>query len=79
MQWLSDELKKIYELTATRVGPRHEKDLNRTIRWTKEGLEFEGDAKHSEIPVREWGMGECKTMETPMSKEVADQLGDGIA
>ena len=80
LKWLHDELKKTYELTATRVGPNHEKEvkyLNRTIRWTKEGLEFEGDAKHSEILVREWGMGECKIMDTPMSKEVADKLGEG--
>ena len=80
LKWLFEELKKSFELTATRVGPNHEhevKYLNRTIRWGTEGLEWEGDVKHSEILVREWGMQDCKTMDIPMTKDVADKLGDG--
>ena len=51
--------------------------MNRTFRWGARGLEIEGDSKHSEILIGEWGMSNCKTMDTPMSKDVADKLNSG--
>ena len=51
--------------------------MNRTLRWCKKGLEIEGDTKHSEILIQEWGMRNCKTMDTPMSKDVAERLSSG--
>ena len=80
LKWFYDQLKSEFDITSTRLGPHYEKEakfLNRTLRWGKRGLEIEGDSKHSEILIGEWGMSNCKTMDTPMSKDVADKLSSG--
>ncbi len=32
---------------------------------------------HTEILIREWGMRDCRTMDTPMNKEAAEELNGG--
>ena len=80
LTWFHQKLRAEFDITATRLGPQNDKEvkfLNRTLRWCKKGLEIEGDTKHSEILIQEWGMRTCKTMDTPMSKDVAERLSLG--
>ena len=46
------------ELQETRV-------LNRIIRWTQKGWEYEADQRHAELIVREMGMENAKSVKTP--------------
>ena len=82
LEWFEQKLKEEYDVSATRVGPDHHKEvkyLNRTLRWTDDGIEVEGDRKHADMLIKEWGMKDCKTLETPIGKEVAEKLGEGVA
>ena len=50
-QWLKEELEKVYEIKTSMVGRRYglEKEvrvLNRIMRWTHEGWEYEADQRH---------------------------------
>ena len=50
LKWLESMLKAKFDITATHVGDDAEKELrylNRTLRWTEEGLEIESDGKHA--------------------------------
>ena len=55
LDWFKAELEKRYELTeAHRLGPGPEDDrearvLNRIVRWTDDGIEYEADPRHQEI------------------------------
>ena len=46
------------ELQETRV-------LNRIIRWTSRGWEYEADQRHAELIVKEMGMEDAKSVKTP--------------
>ena len=46
------------EIQETRV-------LNRTIRWTPRGWEYEADQRHAELIVRGMGMENAKSVKTP--------------
>ncbi len=52
------------------IGPgnRQQKEakiLNRVIRFTNEGLEYEADPRHAEIIVNELGLRNCKPVNSP--------------
>jgi len=69
LEWLEEELKKKFEIKTTIVGHDKKDDkemkvLNRVIRATDEGWEYEGDQRHGEIIVRETGMGSAKGVTT---------------
>ena len=61
LDWLLTELRKRYELTeSARLGPGATDDkearvLNRAIRWTDDGLEYEADPRHAEITMKQMG------------------------
>ena len=69
------ELERKYELTeAHRLGPAEEDDkearvLNRIVRWTKDGLEYEADPRHVEILVKDLKLEDAKSVVTPGTKE----------
>ena len=54
LDWMKAEMQKRYELTETgRLGPgaavgKDVKILNQLVRWTEQGLEYEGDPRQSE-------------------------------
>jgi len=69
LEWLREELEKKFDIKTTLVG--HDKDqekemkvLNRIIRATAGGWEYEGDQRHGEIIVRETGMRSAKGVTT---------------
>jgi len=70
--WFENELLKLFEITSTTLGKDHEKTgkyLNRVISWTEEGISIEGDTKHVQILLSEWGMSDCKGMSTPVARD----------
>ena len=52
------------------LGPREDqvsevRILNRIMRWTREGIEYEPDQRHAERIVEELGLDKCKAVSTP--------------
>ena len=77
LEWLYDTLRQKYDLKKSVLESSSDdimvRYLNRTIRWTTEGLELEGDEKHEEMLKKEWGMEHCKEVETPITKGFQEQ------
>ena len=44
--------------------------LNRVLRWTANGLEYEPDPRHAEIIIKELGNNDAKSIGTPGVKEL---------
>ena len=69
-----------YELkAAARIGPAEGDDkearvLNRIVRWTSSGLEYEADPRQSEKLVQELGLEGCRSVATPAVKVSAEQV-----
>ena len=67
LKWLEQELRKIYELKVVTLGPdeqdvREAAYLGRTIRWTDQGIEIEGDPKHLKELLRCVSMQGCRAV-----------------
>jgi len=76
-QWFEDQIKDVYEITCTTLGQKFSNEvkyLNRTIRLTSAGLEVESDPKHVKVLMSEWGMQDCKGVETPLAREEEDVM-----
>ena len=62
LDWFESELKKKYELTVgPRLGPgdgdaKEATVLNRVVRWTGEGLEYEANPRQAKKLIHEYGM-----------------------
>ncbi len=72
LTWLRNLLGQSFDIKAKIIGREGEQEgtyLNRLIRWTQGGFEVEGDPKHVEVLMREWGMQECKGVDTPIWKD----------
>ena len=74
LSWMRKEFEKQWEVTANILGPEANqldeiRVLNRVIRWTKDGLEYEPDQRHAEIAIRELGLEASKAVSTPGTKE----------
>ena len=71
LDWFESELAKHYELTTQpRIGPGSDDAkegiiLNRVVRWTSEGLEYEADPRQAEKLIQECGLRDSNTMATP--------------
>lgn len=49
--------------------------MGRTVRWTKEGLESEGDDKLRKVLIEEWGMESSSGATTPGVREEKEKVG----
>jgi len=71
LDWLEKAIAESYEITlGPRLGPgpddaKEARALNRIIRWTSEGIEYEADPRQVEKLVQECGLVGCKAMATP--------------
>jgi len=79
LEWLKGELEKDFELKSEILGPdygevREVTFLGRRIKWTSEGLSYEGDPKHAEILIKEWNMEDAKAVCSPGT---AEEKGSG--
>ena len=68
------KLEDKYEIKTTVVGRRpglkkEVRILNRVVRWTEGGWEYEADQRHGEIIVKETCMEGAKPVTTPMAEE----------
>ena len=79
IDWFVSKLRERYELKeSARIGG-HAKDskearvLNRIVRWTDSGLEYEADPRQAEKLVQELGLENCKSVSTPAVKATAEQ------
>ena len=80
LDWFLGCLQERYELTeSARLGPGDEDDkeariLNRVVRWTSEGLEYEADPRQVEQLVQDLHLEGAKPLGTPGCKATAEQL-----
>ncbi len=70
-----------YEIKSEHLGPedgpkQEIRVLNRVLRWTDDGLEYEPDQRHAELIIRDLGMDGAKPVSTPATAETKDELED---
>ena len=82
LDWFESALSEYYELTkGGRLGPGAEDAkqgviLNRIIRWTPEGVEYEADPRQVERLLEETGLEGANSVATPGVKMLAQQYAD---
>ena len=69
-KWLETFIAARWEIKATILGPEghHAQEmnvLNRSIRWTARGLEYEADQRHRQVVLKELELEHCKPVTTP--------------
>ena len=74
LAWLRAQFEKRFEVKVQILGPgpkqeREVRVLNRVIRWTDCGLEFEPDQRHAEMVVRDLGLENANAVATPGTRE----------
>ena len=81
LDWFEHQREAVYELSkGGRLGPGLEDDkegliLNRVVRWTESGLEYEADPRQVEKLLKETGMYEkTKKAATPGVKALPEQV-----
>ena len=80
LDWMKEQMQSKYELTETgRIGPGEDDDkevkvLNRIIRWTPSGIEYEGDPRQVERLIIDLGLENTKHTGTPGMKQTWDQV-----
>ena len=77
IEWLVKEMEKEHELKYTIVGPeaglsKEVRILNRRVRWTQDGIQYECDRRHADIVVGLLGMEEMKPLSSPALTEIID-------
>ncbi len=72
LTWLDECLKQRFEIKTARIGEEEEeKDmriLNRIVRVTEDGIEYEPDPRHAELIVEELKLQNAKAVATPGEK-----------
>ena len=69
LMWFAETCGSRYEVTqqlVDKVG-KELRYLGRTVRKVTDGYEWEGDSKHLEILMAEWGMKNCNAVNTPIA------------
>ena len=73
-----------YEMKFKEIGPESEMGkelniLNRIIRWSDNGLEYEADQRHAEAIIQGMGVEHGKSLSTPgVSETNTDDLGEKV-
>ena len=83
LKWLAREMKKKFEIKVQNLGPdvdeqREVRVLNRIIRWTESGLEYEADPRHQEILIKALKLTDAKGVSTPGVKDVPKVPGEEL-
>ena len=77
LEWFSEELAKHFEIKIRGVLGDNKDEvpeiriLNRIIRWTSDGIEYEADQRHAEIIVKEMGLASASSVNSPGVKRTA--------
>ena len=82
--WLQGHLSERWDIKATMLGPEsHQaqecKVLNRSIRWTARGIEYEADPRHRQVILKELSLEDCKPVTTPWgpAEQGCERDGEG--
>ena len=64
LRTMQRHLESEFEITTTVIGPeakdqKEARVLNRTIRFTAEGIEYQPDPRHAEIIIRDLKLEQC--------------------
>ena len=78
LQWMQRRTEQKYEIKAHYLGPESGMEdeiqiLNRTLRWTKEGITYEADQRHAEIVIKEMNMKEAIAVSSPTVPEPSEE------
>ena len=70
LTWLKDQLSERFEIKTKLMGlkegeSREERILNRVIRLTKEGWEYEADKRHADLIIQETGASKLGALSHP--------------
>ena len=70
LKWLKDQLSQRFEIKTKTMGlrkgeSREERILNRVIRVTENGWEYEADQRHSDLIIQETGADRMSTLSHP--------------
>ena len=84
LQWMQRRMEQKYEIKAHYLGPEPGmKDeiriLNRTLRWTKEGITYEADQRHAEIVIKEMNMKKANAVSTPIVPEPSEEANSRLS
>ena len=83
LEWVYDEMSKSYELKQKIISSSPDDAhstsyLNRRIKWDVHNwMSYEGDTKHVERLLKEWGLVACKSVSATLTKELEDKVGEG--
>ena len=74
LRWFREKMEQRFEIKSSVVGTgfgevQEARVLNRIIRITDKGWEYEPDQRHAEIIVEQLGLKEPKSVETPTEEE----------
>ena len=74
LRWLEAQLKAKYEIKASMLGPdssmaQEIRYLNRTLRWTTTGIDYESDSKHASSIVQECEVSSGRASKVPGTAE----------
>ena len=81
--WVYKEVSKVYELKKKTISSApedaHETTyLNRKLKWNEANwMSYEGDEKHADVLLRDWGLVHCRAVSSTLTKELEDKIGDG--
>ena len=81
LKWFQEQMSAKYEVKTAFLGPDcgQEKEirvLNRTLRWTDTGIEYEADQRHAELIVREMAMETAKPVSTPGLTDSKEEVAE---
>ena len=79
LQWLEEKFSGKYEIRSEYLGPEgvckpELRILNRVLRWTSTGIEYEPDQRHADIIIKDMGMMNAKPVTTPGVAETKEEL-----
>ena len=77
--WFKEQLSSRFEIKTKLIGvPRRDagglevrpegRILNRIVRWTSSGFEYEADLRHADLIIKELGLEEAKEVSLPASR-----------
>ena len=80
MSWFQEQMSAKFESKHWRLGKSEGtvdsiKILNRTVRYTEEGLVYDADEKHARSAIKSLGLEQARSVYTPAVREYAERKG----
>jgi hypothetical protein len=83
LKWMEERMKAAYEVKCSMLGPepgmsKEVRILNRTLRWTSSGIEYEPDPKHAKIVIKECEVEASRSSKIPGARKEDDERGGAL-